>query len=155
MLFKVMTLTFLAEAARFQRTLCHQAEIRNIIDLAHAIEENFAAEFEVSTVRRRRRHLLTDIHQNHVKFYSHLSRDLRRVSDELELFTADPFPTVRIGVTEMIELMEQEILKSGAQIKKHHKRDLRKVSLDIYREKVTIHLAYILQSILSVHVQCL
>ena len=155
MLFKVMTLTVLAEAARIHRTLCHQAEIGNIINLAHAIEETFAAEFQVTTVRRRRRHHLTDIHQNHVKFYSHLSHDLRRVSEELDLFSAMPFSAVQPGVTEMIALMEQEIEKSGAKIKKHHERDFSKVNRDIYREKVTIHLAYIVQSILSVHVQCL
>ena len=155
MLFKVMTLTVLADAARIHRTLCHQPEIGNIIDLAHAIETTFAAEFQVSTVRRRRRHLLTDIHQNHVKFYSHLSHDLRRVSNELDLFTAIPFTAVRRGVTQMIALMEQEIVKSGAKIKKHHELRFSKVNLDTYREKVTIHLAFIVQSILSVHVQCL
>ena len=155
MLFKVLYLALLASSARIQRTLCQQKELGNMVDIARSIESIFGFEFEVTTVRRRRRQTITDVHQNHVKFYGHLTRRLHTISDELELFDFQPFPAVRQRVQELTDLMEQEIVKSGEKLKKRLTRNLSKVNRETYREKVSIHLAHAVQSILSVHMQCL
>ena len=151
----LLNLALLTASARIHRSLCHQQEMRNMVEIANSIETIFASEFEVTTVRRRRRQTMTDINQNHIKFYGHLTRHLHTISAELALFDFQPFPTVQRRVQELTGLMEQEIIKSGGQIKKRHPRKLEKVNLDTYREKVTIHLAHAIQSILSVHIQCL
>ena len=159
MLFSLMSLIECGRLRHSRSAFCSQHQLRNIVRLAESVEQLHSVEFTVTLPNsRRRRHHVTDIEGDVFKFYNLMSHRLSKISADLSLMPMARFRPVYKTIAVMTELMDDEILSSGNALQRHVREIPHPaegaLNLDIVRERITLNLARVIQSIFSVGSQC-